>query len=99
MEEVASCIKGIDKSIGGITLDGLVEKLSKYDDIKDEFIKWSKQQSYDFEKPVKSGDYTAKEIAKTAPNLNGIGVYTFMVTLRDKPEQAKQYIEEGFTEL
>ena len=99
MEEVASCIKSIDKSIGGITLDGLVEKISKYDDIKDEFLRWCKQQSYDFEQPIKSGDYTAKEIAELAPMFSGIGVYTFMVTLRDKPEQAKQYIEEGFVEL
>lgn len=42
------------------------------------------------------GGYTAKTIHEIAPQLVGIGVYNFLVTLRDDPEGAKEIIDEGF---
>ncbi len=74
----------------------LTEKVCKYDDIKNEFLKWLKARNYDFDEPLSVSGYTAKDIVKIAPFLDGIGVFNFMVTLREKPETAAQYIKEGF---
>ena len=75
----------------------LAEKVCRYDDIKNEFLKWLKIRNYDFDDPLSISGYTAKDIIKMAPFLDGIGVFTFMVTLREKPETAAEYIKEGFT--
>lgn len=74
----------------------LAKKLCKYDDIRDEFLEWIKTHSYDFEHPISSKGYTAKQISEMAPFMNGAGVYNFMVSLRDEPDFAQQCIDEGF---
>ena len=74
----------------------ITEKVCRHEDIKNEFLKWLEKRNYDFDNPLTISGYTAKDIVKMAPFMNGIGVYTFMVTLREKPDKAKQYIEEGF---
>ena len=74
----------------------VAEKLCRYEDIKNEFLKWLETRSFDFDDPLVVSGYTAKDIAKMAPFMDGTGVYNFMVTLREKPDSAKQYIEEGF---
>ena len=74
----------------------LSAKVCKYEDIKTDFLKWLKVRNYDYDAPLSVSGYTAKDIVKMAPFMDGIGVYTFMVTLRDEPEAAEGYIKEGF---
>jgi len=71
-------------------------KLTKHDDIRQEFEIWLKSRSYKKDNPLTIDGYTAKDIADIAPFMDGLGVFTFMVTLRDEPEKAKEYIDEGF---
>ena len=72
------------------------DKIKKYDDIYNEFLYWLKNRSYDMPSPLIINGYTAKQISRLNPSFSGIGVYNFLITLREKPEQAKQYIESGF---
>lgn len=70
-------------------------KLSKYDDIKTEFETWIDTQEYPDNGVVING-YTAKKISEMADFMNGLGVYNFLVTLRDNPEFALNTIKDGF---
>lgn len=72
----------------------LREKVTKYDDIAEEFSRWLETREYEDE--VEVGGYTAKRIHEMAPQLAGIGVFNFLVTLRDEPEEAQKVIDEGF---
>lgn len=76
----------------------LRNKVTKYDDIAGEFMKWLETQKYADDGLV-VGDYTAKQIYEMAPELDGIGVFNFLVTLRERPEEARKIIESGFMEL
>ena len=76
----------------------LAKSLEKYDDIKNEFIYWIDNNSFDCNNPISVNGYTARHIHEMAPHLDGAGVYNFMVTLRDKPEKAQEYIDNGFPE-
>ena len=83
----------------GVILFMTIEKIKKYDDIYDEFCRWLENRNYDIDNPVVVAGYTAKQIHELNPGFEGIGVYNFMITLRDNPERAKKYIESGFKEL
>lgn len=72
----------------------LRKKVMKYDDIAEEFNRWLETRVY--EDGVGIGMYTARKIHEMAPRLDGIGVFNFLVTLRDDPEEAKRFIDEGF---
>ena len=74
----------------------IFKKVCKYEDIKNEFLKWLKVRNYDYEAPLSVSGYTAKDIVEMAPFMDGVGVYTFMVTLSDEPEAASEYIKKGF---
>ena len=74
----------------------LFEKVSKYEDIYLEFINWIDSREY-LDDGIKIEDYSSKQIHALAPNLSGLGVYNFMVTLRDNPELAKEIIQSGFS--
>ena len=77
-------------------LPDIVAKIEKYDDIRSEFYRWLDLRNYDFEQPVTVENYTARQIYNLCPKLDGIGVYNFLITLREHPDRAKQYIAEGF---
>lgn len=77
----------------------MIDKIKKYDDIYDEFCYWLERRNYDKENPIMVDGYTAKQIYELNPNLDGIGVYNFLITLREKPERAKEHIRSGFREL
>lgn len=74
----------------------LAKSLEKYDDIKNEFIYWIDNNCFYSDNVISVNGYTAKDIHEMAPHLDGAGVYNFMVTLRDKPEKAQEYIDNGF---
>ncbi|MDR2344126.1 MAG: hypothetical protein LBD86_06320 [Spirochaetaceae bacterium] len=40
--------------------------------------------------------YTAEMIARLAPFMDGVGVYNFLVTLRERPDNGKRIIVAGF---
>lgn len=71
------------------------EKLSKYDDIKSEFEIWIDTKEYPAA-GIEIEEYNAVKISELAPFMNGVGVYNFLVTLRDTPDLAKQTIADGF---
>jgi hypothetical protein len=68
----------------------------KHDDIRTELEKWIEQQKYLRDNPLTIEGYTAEKISKLAPFMDGVGVYNFMVTLRERPDNAKRIIAEGF---
>ena len=74
----------------------IVSPLEKHDDIRAELEKWIEGQAYPQDNPLTVEDYTAEMISKLAPFMDGVGVYNFMVTLRERPDNAKRIIAEGF---
>ena len=72
----------------------LFKKVSKYEDIYSEFLSWIDNRKYT--NGIIVGDYSSEQIYELAPDLSGIGVYNFMVTLRDNPELAREIIQSGF---
>ena len=68
----------------------------KHDDIRAELEKWIEKQEYPQDNPLMVEDYTAEMIAKLAPFMDGVGAYNFLVTLRERPDNAKRIIAEGF---
>ncbi len=88
-----------ERKITGGLMFMVMDKIQKYDDIYDEFCYWLEKRNYDKPNPIAIEGYTAKQIFELNPKLDGIGVYNFMITLREHPEQAKEYIESGFEEL
>lgn len=74
----------------------LIKQFQNHPDILMEFEKWISERTFDTHNPVVVEGYTAKKISEIAPFLDGIGIYKFLITLREKPEAAKKYIEQGF---
>lgn len=70
-------------------------KISKYDDIKSEFEYWIDHNDYPCD-AIEIEGYTAKKISEIASFMNVVGVYNFMVTLRDNKDFALQTIKDGF---
>ena len=78
-----------------VVAGNLTAQVTKYDDIKQEFLTWLQTGTYPTD-GLKVEGYSAAEIAKLAPFMNGVGVYNFLVDLRDQPATAKQAIADGF---
>jgi len=68
----------------------------KHNDICAELEKWIKQRKYPQDDPIVIEGYSAEAISKLATFMDGVGVYNFMVTLRERPDNAKRIIAEGF---
>jgi hypothetical protein len=68
----------------------------RHDDIRDELENWIDRQDYEQDSPLMIEGYTAEMISKLAPFMDGVGVYNFLVTLRERPENGKRIISEGF---
>ena len=85
-----------EKQMTEVVAERMAKKVSKYEDISKEFEFWIQSKTYYTENPLVVGGYTAKDISGLAPFMDGLGVYCFMVTLRDNPAKAKEYIEGGF---
>ncbi len=86
-----------EKQVTSETVERMLTKtVTKYDDIKDEFEEWLDKRTYKQWGGVKVQGWSAQKIAEKAPFLDGIGVFNFLVTLRDEPEKGLEIIEKGF---
>ncbi|MCL2028641.1 MAG: hypothetical protein FWG79_09205 [Bacteroidales bacterium] len=85
-----------EKQMTEIVATKMEQKVSKYEDIRKEFEFWIENKVFNPENPLVVGDYTAQDIHNLAPFMDGLGVFNFMVTLRDDPAKAKEYIDGGF---
>jgi len=74
----------------------IASPFEKHDDIRAELEKWIEHKEYPQDNPITIESYTAGMISKLAPFMDGVGVYNFMVTLRERPENGKRIIAEGF---
>ena len=74
----------------------IVSPLEKHDDIRSELENWIEKQEYPQNNVLTIEGYTAEMISKLAPYMDGVGVYNFMVTLRERPDNAQRIIAEGF---
>ena len=70
--------------------------IERHDDIRIELESWIEKQAYPKDSPLTIEGYTAEEISRLAPFMDGVGVYNFMVTLRERPDNGKRIIAEGF---
>lgn len=84
--------KGVENPV---VAGNLTAKATKYDDIKQELMNWLRTGEFKGDGLEIEG-YRAKDIAKLAPFMDGVGVYNFMVDLRETPEVAKKHIADGF---
>jgi hypothetical protein len=85
-----------EKQMTEITATRTEKKVSKYEDIRKEFEFWIMNKTYNKDNPLVVGGYNAQDIYSLAPFMDGLGVFNFMVTLREDPAKAKEYIEGGF---
>ena len=67
-----------------------------HQDIRSELEQWIDTRAYPSGNILVIESYSAEAISKLAPFMDGVGVYNFMVTLRERPENAKRIIREGF---
>ena len=74
----------------------IASSFEKYSDIRAELEKWIEKKDYPQENPLTIEGYTAGMISRLAPFMDGVGVYNFLVTLRERPENGKHIIAEGF---
>jgi len=74
----------------------IASPFERHDDIRIELEKWIERQEYAQDNPLTIEGYTAEKISKLAPFMDGVGVYNFLVTLRERPDNAKRIIAEGF---
>lgn len=74
----------------------IASPFEKHDDIRAELEWWIRRREYPQDNPLTVEGYMAEDISKLAPFMDGVGVYNFMVTLRERPDSAKRIIAEGF---
>lgn len=85
-----------EKAVTEVVAKILARSLCKYEDIKEEFIYWIDNRTFDIPNGLSINGYSASKIYEIAPFMDAAGVYNFMVTLRDAPEKAEKYIKNGF---
>jgi len=74
----------------------IASPFEKHDDIRAELEKWLEKREYTQDNPLTIEGYTAEKISKLAPFMDGVGVYNFLITLRERPDNGKRIIAEGF---
>lgn len=85
-----------EKKESTIILERNIVRFGKHPDIAAEFSEWIRTKCYRTELAVSVEGYTAKKIYEIAPFLNGLGVFNFLIALREQPENAKAQIKAGF---
>lgn len=79
-----------------VTIQQRMAEFARHADLAEEFEAWIRQGQGIFPNGIKVEGYTAKKINELAPFMNGVGVYNFLINLRENPKIALGYIEEGF---
>lgn len=74
----------------------LFEKVTKYEDIRQEFIHWLRTRNYEVDDPVVVNGYNALAILDASPELDGIGVFNVLVDLRDQEDEMMDMIATDF---
>ena len=74
----------------------IASPFEKHGDIRAELERWIESREYPQGNSLMIEGYTAGAISKLATFMDGVGVYNFMITLRERPDNAKQIIAEGF---
>ena len=95
MNEITKYLE-LEKRLSKFRTREQLEKISRYPDILNEFKHWLANREYNAKKPIVIEGYTAKDIFELAPFLDGIGVYDFLITLREHPERGHKTISDGF---
>ena len=95
MEKVINYLVNVRNQKPGVAAK-VSSALEKHEDIRAELEKWIEGQKYPQDNPLMIEGYTAEMISKLAPFMDGVGVYNFMVTLRERPDYGKRIIAEGF---
>lgn len=85
-----------EKEVTEVVARILSKTLSKYSDIQSEFEYWIDNRNFNAPNALEIDGFTAKKINEIAPFLDAAGVYNFMVTLRDDPAKAQEYLKNGF---
>lgn len=85
-----------EKKMPPIVADRTIAKLERHPDISSELEHWITDRSYESSAPASAEGYTAADIVKLAPFMDGVGVFTFLVSLREQPDKAKAQIAAGF---
>ena len=87
------------EGIVGAPLGNMLKKFERNPDVMKEFCQWIRLQSYDIESPISVDGYTAKRIHEMNSAFDGVGVYNFLISLRENPEFASRCIKRGFRAL
>ena len=85
-----------EKKMPAVVADRTISKLEQHPDISSELERWITNCTYESNSPVSVEGYTAADIVKLAPFMDGVGVFTFLVSLREQPDKAKEQIAAGF---
>ncbi|MFR6060040.1 MAG: hypothetical protein ACLUIC_05445 [Oscillospiraceae bacterium] len=85
-----------ERKMSVVVAERTLEKLARHPDISDELKSWIANRTYETNTPVSVEGYTGADIARLAPFMDGVGVFTFLVSLREQPEKAKEQITMGF---
>ena len=74
----------------------ITASFERHDDIRIELEGWIEKREFPQAGALTIEGYTAAAVSGLAPFMDGVGVYNFMVTLRERPDNAKQIIAAGF---
>jgi len=69
-------------------------KLEKYPDILEEFLFWINTKDFKKVNPIVIQGYTALTLTQST-YLEPIGAYNYLIYLREKPEEALEYLKKG----
>lgn len=79
-----------EKGYSAAATERLFDKVTRYDDIRKEFVHWLRTRNYEVEDPVVVNGYNALAVLDADPELDGIGVFNVLTDLRDQPEEAAE---------
>ena len=74
----------------------IASSFERHADIKAELEKWIDSKKFPHNDALAVDGCTAEMIYELAPFMDGVGVYNFLITLRERPENGKRIIAEGF---
>lgn len=71
-------------------------KFERNPDIAAAFEEWIRTRDYGAGSPIRVEGYSAEDISRLAPFMSAAGVFTFLISLREQPEKAREQIASGF---